>query len=193
LVPGGFGKRGTEGKIQAVRYARENGLPYLGLCLGMQIATIDFARHVLGLEKAHSIEFDTNTSHPVIALLDAQRRVTKKGGTMRLGAQPCQLKIGTKAAHLYGAFLVQERHRHRYEFNNKYRDRFEDAGFVISGTSPDGHLVELIELANHPFFMACQFHPEFRSKPHQPHPLFRGFIAAVHAHQHRKSPAGSGV
>jgi CTP synthase len=187
LVPGGFGKRGTEGKIQAARYARESQLPYLGLCLGMQIATIDFARNVLGLEKAHSTEFDTGTPHPVIALLDAQRRVTKKGGTMRLGSQPCQLAMGTKAAHLYGAFLIQERHRHRYEFNHAYRKRFEKAGFVISGASPDGKLVELIELLNHPFFMACQYHPEFHSKPHQPHPLFRGFIAAVHNHQHHKS------
>jgi CTP synthase len=187
LVPGGFGKRGTEGKIQAVRYARENRLPFLGLCLGMQIATIEFARHVLGLERAHSTEFDPGGPHPVIALLDAQRRVTRKGGTMRLGAQPCQLRMGTRAAHLYGAFLIQERHRHRYEFNNEYREQFERAGFVVSGTSPEGNLVELIELADHPFFMACQFHPEFHSKPHQPHPLFRGFIAAVFARLHHKS------
>jgi CTP synthase len=187
LVPGGFGKRGTEGKILAVRYARENRVPYLGLCLGMQIATIEFARNVLGLERAHSTEFDPDSPHPVIALLDDQREVTQLGGTMRLGAQPCQLRIGTRAAHLYGAFLVQERHRHRYEFNNHYREQFERAGFVISGTSPDGKLVELIELADHPFFMACQFHPEFHSKPHQPHPLFRGFIAAVFARLHHKS------
>jgi CTP synthase len=186
LVPGGFGKRGTEGKIQAARHARERKMPYLGLCLGMQIATIEFARHVLGLDKAHSTEFEPGTPHPVIALLDEQRRVTKKGGTMRLGAQPCQVTIGSRAAHLYGAFLIQERHRHRYEFNNAYRERFEQAGMVISGTSPDGKLVEMIELPEHPFFMACQFHPEFHSKPHQPHPLFRGFIAAVHRHLHHK-------
>lgn len=186
LVPGGFGKRGTEGKILAARYARENKLPYLGLCLGMQIATIEFARNVLGLEKAHSTEFDLGSPHPVIALLDEQRKVTKKGGTMRLGAMPCQLRVGSQASRLYGAFVVNERHRHRYEFNNVYREKFEAAGFVLSGTSPDGKLVELIELEGHPFFMASQFHPEFQSKPHQPHPLFRGFIAAVHQHLHQK-------
>ncbi|MFM1944250.1 MAG: synthetase [Verrucomicrobiota bacterium] len=187
LVPGGFGRRGTEGKIQAARYAREHQVPYFGLCLGMQIATIEFARHVLGLEHAHSTELDPETPHPVITLLDAQRQVTSKGGTMRLGAQPCQLAIGTKAAHLYGAFLVHERHRHRFEFNHEYREQFEKAGFIISGASPDGKLVELIELANHPFYMACQYHPEFHSKPHQPHPLFRGFIAAVHNRMHHRS------
>jgi len=186
LVPGGFGERGIEGKIQAAKYARENKLPYLGLCLGMQIATIEFARHVLKLEKAHSTEFEPGTPHPVIALLDEQKKVTKKGGTMRLGAQPCQLVVGSQAAKLYGAFVVNERHRHRYEFNNAYRDKFEKADFVFSGTSPDGKLVEIIELSNHPFFMASQFHPEFRSKPHQPHPLFKGFIAAAHAHIHHR-------
>jgi CTP synthase len=186
LVPGGFGRRGTEGKIQAARYARENNLPYLGLCLGMQIATIEFARTVLGLDQAHSMEFNPETPHPVIALLDEQKNVTRMGGTMRLGAQPCQLAMDSRAAKLYGAFVVNERHRHRYEFNNAYRDAFVKAGFAISGTSPDGKLVELIELPNHPFFMASQFHPESRSKPHQPHPLFRGFIAAVHQHLHQK-------
>ncbi len=186
LVPGGFGERGIEGKILAAQYARENKIPYLGLCLGMQIATIEFARNVLKLAKAHSTEFDPNTPHPVIAMLDEQKRVTKKGGTMRLGAQPCQLALGTKAAQLYGSFVVNERHRHRYEFNNAYRDKFEKAGFVFSGLSPDGKLVEIIELANHPFFIASQFHPEFLSKPHQPHPLFKGFIAAAHAHIHQK-------
>jgi len=184
LVPGGFGERGIEGKIMAAGYARENNLPYLGLCLGMQIATIEFARNVLNLPRAHSAEFDPATPDPVIAMLDAQRRVTKKGGTMRLGAQPCQLVVGTKAARLYGAFVVNERHRHRYEFNNDYRERFENAGYVFSGFTPDGKLVEIIELAKHPFFIASQFHPEFHSKPHQPHPLFKGFIAAVHAHSH---------
>jgi len=187
LVPGGFGERGIEGKIMAAKYARENKVPYLGLCLGMQIATIEFARNVLKLEKAHSTEFDPGTPHPVIALLDEQKKVTKKGGTMRLGAQPAQLVVGSRAAHLYGAFVVNERHRHRYEFNNAYRDRFAKADWVFSGTSPDGKLVEVIELANHPFFIASQFHPEFHSKPHRPHPLFRGFIAAAHAHTHRKT------
>jgi CTP synthase len=187
LVPGGFGERGIEGKICAARYARENNIPYFGLCLGMQIATIEFARNVLKLAKAHSTEFDPNTPHPVIAMLDEQTRVTKKGGTMRLGAQPCQLVVGTKAARLYGAFVVNERHRHRYEFNNAYRERFEKAGFVLCGQTPDGKLVELIELANHPFFIASQFHPEFHSKPHQPHPLFQGFIAAAQACGHGQS------
>jgi CTP synthase len=184
LVPGGFGERGIEGKIRAARFAREHNVPYLGLCLGMQIATIEFARNVLKLPKAHSTEFDPNTPHPVIAMLDEQTRVTKKGGTMRLGSQPSQLVMGTKTARLYGAFVVNERHRHRYEFNNTYRERFEKADFVFSGFTPDGRLVEIIELANHPFFIASQFHPEFQSKPHQPHPLFRGFIAAARAQAH---------
>ncbi len=186
LVPGGFGERGIEGKIIAARYARENKIPYFGLCLGMQIATIEYARNILKLDKADSTEFNPDTPHPVIALLDAQRKVTKKGGTMRLGAQPCQLALGTKAAEFYGAFVISERHRHRYEFNNAYRERFEKSGFVFSGLSPDGKLVEIIELKNHPFYLASQFHPEFLSKPHQPHPLFKGFIAAAHAHHHSK-------
>jgi CTP synthase len=186
LVPGGFGERGIEGKIMAAKYAREHKIPYLGLCLGMQIATIEFARNVLKFEKAHSTEFDPSTPHPVIALLDEQKKVARKGGTMRLGAQPCQLIVGTKAAQLYGAFVVNERHRHRYEFNNAYRDRFAKADFVFSGNSPDGKLVEVIELPNHPFFIACQFHPEFHSKPHKPHPFFKGFIAAAHAQIHHR-------
>jgi CTP synthase len=186
LVPGGFGERGIEGKIMAAQYARENKLPYLGLCLGMQIATIEFARDVLKLEKAHSTEFDPDTPHPVIALLDEQKQITSKGGTMRLGAQPCQLVVGTRAAQLYGAFVVNERHRHRYEFNNAYRQQFVEAGFIISGTTADGKLVEVIELKDHPFFIASQFHPEFQSKPDAPHPLFRGFIAAAHRHIHQR-------
>src|SRR5436190_5680426 len=186
LVPGGFGERGIEGKIRAAGYAREHNLPYLGLCLGMQIATIEFARNVLKLPKAHSTEFDPSTPDPVIALLDDQKKVAKKGGTMRLGAQPCQLAVGSRAAQLYGAFVINERHRHRYEFNNAYRSRFEEAGFLFSGTSPDGKLVEVIELKDHPFFIGSQFHPEFQSKPNAPHPLFRGFIASVHQHLHQK-------
>ena len=186
LVPGGFGERGIEGKVIAAQYAREKRLPYLGLCLGMQIATIEFARNVLKLDKAHSTEFDPQTPHPVIALLDEQRKVSKKGGTMRLGLQPCQLKMGSMAAHLYGAFVVNERHRHRYEFNNAYREQFESAGFVFSGLSPDSKLVEVIELKDHPFFIASQFHPEFQSKPNKPHPLFKGFIAASHNHIHHR-------
>ena len=187
LVPGGFGERGIEGKIQAAQYARENNIPYLGLCLGMQIATIEFARNVLKLSKAHSTEFDLNTPHPVIAMLDDQKRVTKKGGTMRLGSQACQLVVGSKTSHLYGAFVINERHRHRYEFNNAYREQFEKAGFSFSGYTPDGKLVEIIELKGHPFFIASQFHPEFHSKPHQPHPLFKGFIAAAHARIHNRT------
>jgi CTP synthase len=186
LVPGGFGERGIEGKIQAAQYAREHKVPYLGLCLGMQIATIEFARNVLKLQGAHSTEFDENTPHPVIALLDEQKQVTTKGGTMRLGRQPCQLVLGTQANRLYGAFVINERHRHRYEFNNEYRQAFENAGFIFSGTSPDAKLIEVIELPSHPFFLACQFHPEFQSKPDQPHPLFKGFIAAAHERLHSK-------
>jgi CTP synthase len=192
LVPGGFGERGIEGKIKAAQFARERKVPYLGLCLGMQIATIEFARHVLGLKGAHSTEFDKHTPHPVICLLEEQKQVTRMGGTMRLGAQPCQLRPGSLAAHLYGAFVVHERHRHRYEFNNAYRAAFEQAGFRICGTSPDGELVELIELEDHPFFVACQFHPEFQSKPHRPHPLFKGFIAACLTHSLRRpAPAAA--
>jgi CTP synthase len=187
LVPGGFGERGIEGKIMAARYARENKVPYLGLCLGMQVATIEFGRTVLHLDKAHSTEFDELTPHPVIALQEGQKVVNKKGGTMRLGLQPCQLVIGSKAAKLYGAFLIHERHRHRYEFNNAYRQQYEEAGFVFSGTTPDGKLVEVIELKDHPFFLASQFHPEFLSKPNAPHPLFRGFIAAAHARIHQRT------
>jgi CTP synthase len=186
LVPGGFGERGIEGKIMAARYARENKIPYLGLCLGMQVATIEFARHMLKLQNAHSTEFDPDTVHPVIALQDDQKRISKKGGTMRLGAQPCQLVVGTRAAQLYGAFVINERHRHRYEFNNAYRQQFEEAGFILSGTTPDGKLVEVIELKDHPYFIACQFHPEFLSKPNAPHPLFRGFIAAAHQQIHHR-------
>jgi len=186
LIPGGFGERGIEGKILAAQYAREKRLPYLGLCLGMQIATIEFARNVLNFKRAHSTEFDPGSPHPVICLLDEQKQVTKKGGTMRLGAQPCQLVMGSRAAHLYGAFLMNERHRHRYEFNNAYREMFEAAGFVFSGLSPDGKLVEIVELRDHPFYVASQFHPEFQSKPTKPHPLFKGFVAACHNHIHHR-------
>ena len=180
LVPGGFGERGVEGKVLAAQYARENNVPYLGLCLGMQIACIEFARHALGLDGAHSAEFDAQTPHPIIALLDEQQNITDMGGTMRLGAQACALTPGSKAAELYGTEEINERHRHRYEFNNAYREQFEAQDFVFSGTSPDGNLVELIELKNHPYFMATQAHPEFKSKPVQAHPLFAGFIKAAH-------------
>ena len=186
-MPGGFGERGTEGKIQAAQYARENNIPYLGLCLGMQTATIEFARNVLKLEDAHSVEFDPGTADPVIALLDEQQNVTDKGGTMRLGSQPCSLKPGSLAAKLYGAKEIHERHRHRFEFNNAYREPFEAAGLVFSGTSQDGNLVEIVEVTEHPFYVASQFHPEFKSKPDKPHPLFSGFIAAAHACDHNKT------
>lgn len=178
LVPGGFGERGIEGKVVAARYARENQIPYLGLCLGMQIATIDFARNVCGFERANSTEFDPKTPHPVICLLEGQKNVKGKGASMRLGLSAAVLKEGSLTAQVYGRLEVQERHRHRYEYNMKYREAMEEKGFVISGTSPDGTLVELIELKNHPWFVACQFHPEFLSKPNAPHPLFRGFIGA---------------
>jgi CTP synthase len=178
LVPGGFGERGTEGKIAAARYARENNIPYLGLCLGMQIATIEFARNVLSLEKAHSLEFDKETPHPVIWLMEDQKKVEDKGGTMRLGSQDCYLKPGSLAARLYDAEVIKERHRHRFEFNNTYRDQFEKAGLSISGTTAENKLVEMVEIPGHPFYIACQFHPEFHSKPNKPHPLFTGFIAA---------------
>ena len=180
LVPGGFGERGIEGKILAAQYSRENNIPYLGLCLGMQVACIEFARHALGLKEAHSAEFAPKTPHPIIALLDEQQNVTEMGGTMRLGAQACTLAPGSKAAELYGTENINERHRHRFEFNNVYREKFEAKDFVFSGTSPDGDLVELIELKGHPYYMATQAHPEFKSKPVQAHPLFAGFIKAAH-------------
>jgi CTP synthase len=186
LVPGGFGDRGIEGKIIAARYARENQLPYLGLCLGMQIASIEYARHVLGLVGANSTEFDPLTPHPVISRLEEQERVTRLGGTMRLGAQTIELKMGTRAQQLYGAFVIRERHRHRFEFNNKYREQFEKAGFVFAGLYASEDLVEVIEIPAHPFYVASQFHPEFQSKPDAPHPLFKGFIAAAHERMHRK-------
>ncbi|MFL6542233.1 MAG: CTP synthase [Chthoniobacterales bacterium] len=182
LIPGGFGERGVEGKIRAAQFARENKVPYLGLCLGMQVATIEFARDVLGLHKANSTEFDKSTPDPVISLLEEQREVHNKGATMRLGTWPTKIEAGTVAKKVYGNDEVLERHRHRYEFNMKYRDAMAEKGFTISGTSPDGSLAELIELRDHPYFVACQYHPEFQSKPNKPHPLFRGFIEACLSH-----------
>jgi CTP synthase len=184
LIPGGFGERGVEGKIKAARYAREHNIPFLGLCLGMQVATIEFARDVCGIAKANSTEFDPETPDPVISLLEEQReKIHTKGATMRLGTWPTKIGKGTLAEKIYGANDVMERHRHRYEFNMKYRDRMNKKGFVISGTSPDGTLAELIELRDHPYFVGCQYHPEFQSKPNKPHPLFKGFIQACLAHQ----------
>lgn len=179
LVPGGFGSRGIEGKIMAAQYARENKVPYLGLCLGMQLMCIEFARNVLGLEEAHSTEFDRSTPHPIIDLMLEQRTITDLGGTMRLGLYPCVLKAGSKAAACYNTSRIEERHRHRFEFNNHYRKMFEEAGMVFSGLSPDGKLVEIAEIADHPFMIGSQFHPEFLSRPMRPHPLFVGFIRAA--------------
>jgi len=179
VVPGGFGVRGIEGMIVAARYARENGIPYLGLCLGMQVMVIEYARHVLSLNEANSTEFDEQTPYPVIDLLPGQRGMEDKGGTMRLGAYPCHLVKGSKAAMAYGEDLVFERHRHRFEFNNAFRDTLESAGMLLSGLSPDGQLVEISELRDHPFMMGTQFHPEFHSRPNRPHPLFHQFIAAA--------------
>lgn len=178
LVPGGFGNRGIEGKISAIRYARENSIPFFGICLGMQCACIEFGRNVLGLKGAHSSEFDKETAHPVIDLMEEQNEVTEKGGTMRLGAYPCEVMEGSLARKAYGEALVHERHRHRWEFNNSYREQFQEAGAVFSGLSPDGNLVEIFELPGHPWFVSCQFHPEFQSRPVVAHPLFKDFVGA---------------
>ena len=179
LVAPGFGARGTEGKIAAVRYARENRVPFFGICFGMQLACIEFARHAGGLDRANSTEIDPLTPHPIVDLMPDQRGVTDKGATMRLGSYPCLLKAGTRAAEAYGSTEISERHRHRWEINNNYRDLLEKHGMVISGMSPDGRLVEMIELPQHPYFVGCQFHPEFKSRPRLPHPLFARFIRAA--------------
>jgi CTP synthase len=179
LVPGGFGKRGGEGKIEAVRYAREHGIPFLGICLGLQMAVVEFARHVVGLKDAASGEFDPDTPHQVIALLETQKQVADLGGTMRLGAYPCKLKIGSLAHAVYGSENISERHRHRWEVNNTYRKQLEEKGMVLSGTSPDEVLVEIVEIPDHPWFVGVQFHPEFQSRPLGPSPLFTSYIQAV--------------
>ena len=183
LVPGGFGSRGIEGKISAIRYARENKVPFLGICLGMQMAVIEFARHVCGLEGAHSSELDPRTPYPVIDLMPDQRGITAKGGTMRLGAFPCHLAEDSNAFRAYETQEIQERHRHRYEFNNDYREQLTKAGLRLAGLSPDGRLVEIVELADHPWFVGVQFHPELKSRPNKAHPLFRAFIAAAKQHK----------
>ncbi len=188
LVPGGFGERGTEGKIKAIKYARENKVPYLGLCLGMQLMVAELARHHFSEEGANSTEFNPSTTHPVIDLMPDQRDITDKGGTMRLGLYPCQLQPDTLAAKAYQNELVQERHRHRFEFNNAYRDELGEAGMVFSGLSPDGRLVEIAELRDHPFMLGTQFHPEFLSRPYRAHPLFAAFLQAVVEHSNRVSP-----
>ena len=179
LVPGGFGNRGIEGKIAAVQYARENKIPYLGLCLGMQVAVIEYARHMAGLEGANSREFDEYAPYRVIDFMPGQNDAIDKGGTLRLGAYPCVITPGTTMEKCYGAAQISERHRHRYEFNNDYRERLTKAGLVISGVSPDGRLVETVEVPGHPFFVGVQFHPEFKSRPNRPHPLFLGFVSAA--------------
>lgn len=179
IVPGGFGGRGIEGKIQTVKYARENNIPFLGICLGMQMAVVEFARDVLNIKDANSLEFDEKTKNPVIHIMESQKNITKKGGTMRLGAYPCVLKKSSLASKLYKTEEILERHRHRYEFNNEYRKEMEDNGMTISGTSPDGELVEIIEIKNHPYFIASQFHPELKSRPDKPHPLFVGLLKAA--------------
>jgi CTP synthase len=191
LVPGGFGIRGIEGKIQSIRYAREHRVPFLGLCLGLQCAVIEYARNVAGLNHAHSSEFDPMSADPVIDLMEAQKDVSDKGGTMRLGLYPAKLAEGSLARDLYGSEVVYERHRHRWEVNNRYRQQLESAGMALSGTSPDGRLVEYIELPDHPYFIATQAHPELISRPDAPHPLFVGLVAA--AKRHRGAPLHDAV
>ena len=186
LVPGGFGSRGIEGKINACQYARTHGIPYLGICLGMQIAIIEFARHVLGMNGANSAEINPDTPFPVIDILPEQKEVTDMGGTMRLGQYPCTLNPESKSYELYGASMIYERHRHRYEVNNDYRNDLLSGGIIFAGTSPDNHIVEMVEIPKHPWFVACQFHPEFKSRPNKPHPLFRGFVTAASKHKNSK-------
>ena len=179
LVPGGFGSRGIEGKIKACNYARTHNIPYLGICLGMQIAIIEFARNVLGLDGANSAEINPDTKYPVIDILPEQKNVEEMGGTMRLGKYPCVINPESKAFALYNESMIYERHRHRYEVNNDYRNDLEKGGMIFAGTSPDNHIVEMVEIPNHPWFVAGQFHPEFKSRPNKPHPLFRGFVTAA--------------
>jgi CTP synthase len=190
LVAPGFGARGAEGKVAAIQYARENGVPFFGICFGMQLAVVEFARHVCGLADANSSEIAENTPHPVVDLMPDQRGVTDKGATMRLGAYPCRLVDGTKAREIYGAEEISERHRHRWEVNNNYRDTLSKTGMVLSGLSPDERLVEMIELPEHPFFVACQFHPEFKSRPLEPHPLFSHFVRAAIARKDKTASSG---
>ncbi len=191
LVPGGFGQRGIEGMIRAVEHARRNRIPFFGICLGMQMAVVEFARNVCGLERANSTEFDEKTPHPVIDLLPEQRHITDRGATMRLGSYPCVLENSSFAFDAYGTKEIHERHRHRYEFNNEYRGILVENGLFISGTSPEGHLVEIAEVRDHPWFLGCQFHPEFKSRPLKPHPLFVKFIEASLANRLRKGRSPS--
>jgi len=190
LVPGGFGVRGVEGMVEAIHWAREHELPFFGICLGMQTAIIEFARNVCGLSETNSSEFAPECANPVVALMDSQREVQDLGGTMRLGSYPCRLAAGSRVHEIYGAEEVSERHRHRYEVNNHYRTTLQDGGMRCVGLSPDGSLVEMIELPDHPWFVGCQFHPELRSRPMRPHPLFASFVAAARAHKHRRMKTG---
>lgn len=182
VVPGGFGSRGIQGKLMAIQYVRENRIPFLGICLGMQMAVVEFTRNVLKIEDCNSAEFDINTKNPVIHIMETQKGVTSKGGTMRLGAYPCMIQKDTLAYEIYGQEMISERHRHRFEYNNDFKERLEGAGLIASGTSPDGSLVEIVEVQNHPFFIAAQFHPEFKSRPDRPAPLFRALIKAAKEH-----------
>ena len=193
LIPGGFGERGVEGKVAAARIAREQGIPYLGICLGMQVAVVEFARSVAGMEGANSAEFDPETQYPVIDLLPEQKEVSEMGGTMRLGADPVKLHEGSRAREIYGEAVIYKRHRHRYEVNNMLRRKLEDKGLRFGGTSPDERLVELVELPEHRFYVAAQFHPEFNSRPNRPEPLFREFVGAAveYAAEHETEPAGA--
>ena len=179
VVPGGFGNRGIEGKIETIKYARENKIPFLGICLGMQMAVVEFARNVLGLSDSNSAEFSDTTKNPVIHIMEEQKNIDKKGGTMRLGSYPCILKTGTIARKIYNSEKIEERHRHRFEYNNDYRERLEKAGLICSGISPDGNLVEIVEIKEHPYFIASQFHPELKSRPNRPAPLFVGLVEAA--------------
>jgi CTP synthase len=186
IVPGGFGNRGIEGMITTIKYVRENGVPFLGICLGMQMSVVEFARNVLKFKDANSEEFDETSKHQVIHIMEDQKIVKKKGGTMRLGAYPCKIKPKTLAYEIYGETSISQRHRHRFEFNNKFREKVEKAGMKISGTSPNNLLVEIVEIPSHPFFIAGQFHPEFKSRPDRPEPLFRELVKAAKKAKYRK-------
>ncbi|MDX1674073.1 MAG: CTP synthase, partial [Longimicrobiales bacterium] len=192
LIPGGFGERGIEGMLRVIEWARTHDLPFFGICLGLQCAVIEYARNVVGLHDSHSVEFSGEAEDPVICLMDSQRQVTDMGGTMRLGAYPCVIQEGSRAHEAYGALEISERHRHRYEVNNNYRDSLAEAGLRFSGQSPDGNLVEIAELPDHPWFLGCQFHPELKSRPMRPHPLFAAFIKAARTRRDGREPAGEG-
>ncbi len=190
LIPGGFGERGIEGMLRVIEWARTHELPFFGICLGLQCAVIEYARNVCGLRDSHSVEFLDEASDPVICLMDSQRQVTDMGGTMRLGAYPCVIAEGSRAHEAYGTLEISERHRHRYEVNNNYREVLAENGMAFSGLSPDGNLVEILELSEHPWFVGCQFHPELKSRPMRPHPLFAAFIGAGRARRDARSGAG---